>query len=233
MKTLRRVSFCAVSRTAGAVAGGPQKHREKRVRDSTILAGNEREEIPVFILLWTSLVCRHRPMAEDSIRLPTFIPAPIIRSSYHGIANCATFGPKDSTWAGHASRFPLFFLTAAACREWASEYINRYIAYRSRRDGSEWVVSTVRPNCVPHRPVYAPKGAYVLTAILACRDPWSNQCSDYHRNHVWAAPRRFPSASACQKWAEARVKWSVDRYNERTGKSVIRSVVKARCVLIP
>ena len=191
------------------------------------------KKIPVFILLWTGLVLPASAMAEGFYRLVDIYSCADNKASYHGIANCATFGPKDSTWAGHASRFPLFFLTAAACREWASEYINRYIAYRSRRDGSEWVVSTVRPNCVPHRPVYAPKGAYVLTAILACRDPWSNQCSDYHRNHVWAAPRRFPSASACQKWAEARVKWSVDRYNERTGKSVIRSVVKARCVLIP
>ncbi|MDE0253666.1 MAG: hypothetical protein OYG32_02615 [Rhodospirillaceae bacterium] len=191
------------------------------------------KNIPVFILLWAGLVLPAPAMAKEFYRLVDIYSCADNKTSYQGIAMCATFGPKNSQWAGHATRFPLFFLTEAACREWATEYINRHTARRSHYDGSEWAASIVRPNCVPHRPVYAPKGSYVLTAILACRDQWSNQCSDYHRSHVWAAPRGFPSASACQKWAEARVKWSVDRYNRRTGKSVIRTVVKARCVLIP
>lgn len=191
------------------------------------------KKIPVFILLCAGLLLPASAMAKDFYRLVDIYSCAENKASNQGIAMCATFGPKDSRWAGHATRFPLFFLTAAACREWASEYINRHIANRSHYDGTAWSVSTLQPNCVPHRPVYAPKGTYMLTAILACRDPWSNRCSYYHRSHVWAGPRSFRSASACQKWAEGRVKWSVDRYNKRTGKSVIRTAVKARCVLIP
>ena len=190
------------------------------------------KNIPVFILLWAGLILPASAMAEGFHRLVDIYSCAENKASYHGAAGCATFGPKDSRWEGHATRFPLFFLTAAACREWASEYINLYIARRSHNDGSEWFVRTLEPNCVPHSPVYAPKEPMCLPG--SWRAETLGRISVRITTGVMSGP--LPGVSFCfcvpevGRGAREMERRSLQQANRQVGD---RTVVKARCVLIP